>query len=96
MSVALIEQGRRSGKQRSGRTNPSYPWLADALVPAAWAASRSKNTWPAARSWRLARRMGKKKALIAIAHSMVLALWHTRRCRLTLGYARPSRAVDGR
>jgi transposase len=65
-----------AGKQRSGRTNPSNPWLADALVQAAWAASRSKNTWLAARFWRLARRIGKKKALIAIAHSMVIAIWH--------------------
>jgi transposase len=66
-----------AGKQRSGRTNPSNPWLADALVQAAWAASRSKNTWLAARFWRLARRIGKKKALIGIAHSMVIAIWHT-------------------
>jgi transposase len=58
------------------RTNPSNPWLADALVQAAWAASRSKNTWLAARFWRLARRIGKKKALLAIAHSMVIAIWH--------------------
>jgi transposase len=65
-----------AGKQRSGRTNPSNPWLADALVQAAWAASRSKNTWLAARFWRLARRIGKKKALIAVAHSIVIAIWH--------------------
>jgi transposase len=37
-----------AGKQRSGRTNPANPWLSDALIQAAWAASRSKNTWLAA------------------------------------------------
>jgi transposase len=65
-----------AGKQRSGRTNPSDHWLADALVQAAWAASRTKNTWLAARFWRLARRTGTKKALIAVAHFMVIAIWH--------------------
>ena len=71
-----------AGKQRTGRTNPSNPWLATALVQAAWAAARSKNTWMSARYWRLARRIGKKKALIAVAHSILIALWHmhTQRC----------------
>ena len=62
-----------AGKQRSGRTNPASPWLADALVQAAWAASRSRDTWLAARFWRLARRIGKKKAIIATAHAIVVA-----------------------
>jgi transposase len=65
-----------AGKQRSGRTNPASPWLTDALVQAAWAAARSKDTWMAARFWRLARKIGKKKAAIAVAHSIVIALWH--------------------
>jgi transposase len=65
-----------AGKQRSGRTNPASPWLTDALVQAAWAASRSRDTWLAARFWRLARRIGKQKALIATAHAIVVALWH--------------------
>lgn len=34
-----------AGKQRSGRTNPASLWLTDALVQAAWAASRSRDTW---------------------------------------------------
>jgi len=65
-----------AGKQRSGRTNHANPWLADALVQAAWAASRTKQTWLRARFWRLARRIGRKKALIATAHSIVIAGWH--------------------
>jgi transposase len=65
-----------AGKQKSGRTNMASPWLTDALVQAAWAASRSKNTWMAARFWRLARRIGKKKAIIATAHAIIVALWH--------------------
>jgi transposase len=74
-----------AGKQRSGRTNPANPWLTDALVQAAWAASRSRDTRLAARFWRLARRIGKKKAIIATAHVIVVPLWHTHteRCDYT-------------
>jgi len=74
-----------AGKQRSGRTNPASPWLTDALVQAAWAASRSRDTWLAARFWRLARRIGKKKAIIATAHAIVVAVWHihTNQCDYT-------------
>jgi transposase len=65
-----------AGKRRSGRTNPASPWLTDALIQASWAAARSKDSWLSARFWRLARRIGKKKALIAVAHSMLIAIWH--------------------
>jgi transposase len=65
-----------AGKRRSGRTNPASPWLTNALIQASWAAARSKDTWLSARFWRLARRIGKQKALIAVAHSIVIAIWH--------------------
>lgn len=67
---------RSAGKQRTGRTNPASPWLTDALIQAAWAASRTKNSWLSARYWRLARRIGKPKAIVATAHSIVIAIWH--------------------
>jgi transposase len=38
-----------AGKQKSGRTNMASPWLTDALIQAAWAAARSKDTWLSAR-----------------------------------------------
>ena len=71
-----------AGKQKSGRTNMASPWLTDALIQASWAAARSKDTWLSARFWRLARRIGKKKALVATAHAIVVAVWHihTDRC----------------
>lgn len=76
MVRGLPGNNESAGKQRSGRTNPANVWLTDALIQAAWAAARSKNTWLAARFWRLARRIGKKKALVAVAHSIVVAIWH--------------------
>jgi transposase len=65
-----------AGKQKSGRTNMVSPWLTDALIQAAWAAARSKDTWLSARFWRLSRRIGKKKAIVATAHAIVTAIWH--------------------
>ena len=71
-----------AGKQKSGRTNMASPWLTDALIQAAWAVARSKDTWLSARFWRLSRRIGKKKAIVATAHAIVIAVWHihTNRC----------------
>ena len=50
------------GKQRSGRTNPASPSLTDALVQAAWAATRSQNTWLSARFWRLANKIRQEES----------------------------------
>jgi transposase len=59
-----------AGKRRSGKTSKGSRWLKVALVQAAWAASRSKKTYLAVRFRRLARR-GKKRALVAVAHTLL-------------------------
>jgi transposase len=64
------------GKRRSGRTTKGNVWLGDVLVECAWAAARSRDTYLAAQSWRLARRIGKKKAAIAVGHSILVIAWH--------------------
>ena len=64
------------GKQRSGRTTPASPWLVDVLVQTAWAATHTKNTYLSAQFWRLARRIGKKRAAVAVAHSIIVSVWH--------------------
>ncbi len=43
---------------------------------AAWAASHTKNTYLSAQYKRLARRRGKKRAIIAVAHSILVATYH--------------------
>lgn len=63
------------GKRRSGRTRPGNVWLADALTQAAWSAART-DTFLSARYRRLCRRLGKKKAIVAVAHSIITAIWH--------------------
>ena len=60
-----------AGKRMSGRTRRGDRWLRSALVQSAWAVSRAKQTYLQAHYRRLARRRGKKKALIAVAHTML-------------------------
>jgi transposase len=64
------------GKRRSGRASKGNVWLGEVLVECAWAAARSRDTYLAAQFWRLARRIGKKKAAVAVGHSILVIAWH--------------------
>ena len=64
------------GKRRSGATRPGPEWLRQALTESAWAASRTKNTYLAARFARIRSRRGKAKALGAIRHDILIAYYH--------------------
>lgn len=64
------------GKRRSGRRRPGDRWLLEILVQCAWAAARTRRTYPSAQFWRLARRIGKKKAAVAVAHTLLVIAWH--------------------
>jgi transposase len=59
-----------AGKRRSGQTTKGNKQLRTALVEAAWVASRVKGSLLAAKSQRLVKRMGKKKALVAVGHTI--------------------------
>lgn len=65
-----------AGKHYSGRTTKGNPALRLALIQAAWAASRTKGTYLSALYRRLAARRGKKRALVAVAHSILTAAYH--------------------
>ena len=64
------------GKRLRGQTRQGNPALRRVLVEAAHAAAHSKNTYLSAQYHRLARRLGKKKALIAVAHSILVIIYH--------------------
>jgi transposase len=65
------------GRRKSGKTTKGNRWLRDALGTAAMAAARSKNTYLGAQYARLVRRLGsKQKALVALQHSILVAVWH--------------------
>jgi transposase len=65
-----------AGKRRSTRTRKGAPWLKTALVTAAWAAVRVKGSYLQAQFLRLRARRGAKKAILAVAASMLNAAWH--------------------
>ena len=65
-----------AGKRKSGKTTKGSRYLRAALVQAAWAASHQQGTYLAAQYKRLVKRMGKKKALVAVGHSMLVMVYH--------------------
>ena len=60
-----------AGRRKSGRTRKGSRWLRTALVEAGWAASHTKNTYLSAQYQNLARRRGKKRACLAVGHSIL-------------------------
>lgn len=70
-----------AGKRRSGKTTKGSRYLRAALVQAAWAASHQKETYLAAQYKRLVKRMGKKKALIAVGRSIRGIAYHVLQTR---------------
>ena len=67
---------RTGGKRRSGKPTKGNRWLGEVLIECAWAAARSRDTYLSAQYWRLARRIGKKKAAVAVGHSILVIAWH--------------------
>jgi transposase len=65
-----------AGKRRSSRIRHGAPWLKTTLVQCAWAASRTKDTYLRAQFHRLKSRVGSMKAVIAVAASMLTAVFH--------------------
>lgn len=65
-----------AGKKRSGKTTKGSRWLRQALVQAAWAASRKKDSYFYAHARSLMRRRGSKRGAIAVAHSLLLVIYH--------------------
>jgi len=65
-----------AGKHYSGRTTKGSPALRRVLIQAAWAAVRTHDTYLSALYHRLAARRGKKRAIVAVAHSILTAAYH--------------------
>ena len=65
-----------AGKRLSNRTRSSNPWLTTTLVQAAWAAARKKDSYCRAQFLRIKSRRGPKKAVLAVAASMLTAAYY--------------------
>ena len=65
-----------AGKRRSTRMKKGAPWLKSTLIQCAWCASRTKNSYLQAQYLRLRSRRGAKKAVCAVAASILTAAYH--------------------
>lgn len=65
-----------AGKRIRSRMSKANRWLRRALTEAAWAASHTKKSYLAAQYRRLAPRRGKKRALLAVGHSVLVIFYH--------------------
>lgn len=65
-----------AGKRKSGKTGKGNKTLKSILVQCAKAAKRSKNSYFSAQYERIAMRRGKNKATVAVAHSMLIAIYY--------------------
>ena len=64
------------GKRLSGKTRKANPWLRQVLIEIAHVASKTKDTYLAAQYRRIAARRGKKRALVAVGHSILVIVYH--------------------
>jgi transposase len=69
-------QNESAGKHKSGRIRPGNRWLRMTLIEAASLAARSGTTAFGARYRRIARHRGHKKAVVAVAHAMLVTAYH--------------------
>lgn len=65
-----------AGKRKSGKTTKGNPWVRRVAVQAAWCAVRTKGTYLSAQYRQLAPRRGAKRAIVAVAHSIVKSVYH--------------------
>jgi transposase len=65
-----------AGKRRSGRSRQGSKWLRGTLIEAARAAARTRDTYLNAQYRRVRARRGANRASLAVAHSLLVAVWH--------------------
>jgi transposase len=73
---ALSENDESAGKRRSNRMKKSARWLKTTLIQCAWAATRKKGSYLQSQYLRLRSRRGSKKAIGAVAASMLTVAYH--------------------
>jgi len=64
-----------AGKRKGGKTTKGSKWLRRALTQAAWASTRTKGSYLSAQYRRLAGRRGKKRAIVAVGHTILVAAY---------------------
>jgi transposase len=65
-----------AGKRLGGKTTHGNTWLRAILGEVAWSIAHTSNTYLAAHYHRLARRCGKRKAIVAVSHTLLIVIYH--------------------
>jgi len=65
-----------AGKRKYGKTTKGNPYLRALLAEIVWAISHTKDNYFSAKSHRLARRIGKTKAIVAVTHTVAVNFYH--------------------
>ncbi len=82
--VALCPGNHETGgKRQAGTIRRGNRWARRAFTEAAWAARNARQTYPAAQFRRLLRRRGAKRAIVATAHTLIVAAYHILRDGVT-------------
>jgi transposase len=80
--AGLCPGNRQSGGKRlSGATTSGNPYLRSVLTQVAWAVSHTKDNYLSTQYHRLARRLGRKKAIVALAHTILVIIYHVLRTK---------------
>jgi transposase len=74
--VCCPDNKQSGGKRLSGKITKGNPRLRAVLIEVVWNISRMKDNYLSAQYHRLARRLGKLKAAIAVAHSLLIIIYH--------------------
>jgi transposase len=64
-----------AGKRKTGKTRKGNTWLKPVLTECGWGAGRARRTYLGAQYARLGQRRGKKKAVLAVGHSMLVSAY---------------------
>ncbi len=65
-----------AGKRKTGKTRKGNRWLKSLLAECGWGAGRARHTYLGAQYVRLSHRRGKKKAVLAVGHSILVAAYY--------------------
>ena len=83
-----------AGKRLSTKTGKGNRWLRQALIEAAHGAARSKHTYLGAYYQRLKKRLGSKKAIVALAHRILIIIYHVLKHQQTYHELGPGHAEE--
>jgi transposase len=76
IAARLICFLQSTGKHLSGKTRQGDRWLRQALIEAAHGATRAKDIYLSAQGCRLSQRRGKRRAVVAVGHSIFIIAYH--------------------